>query len=958
MTTPVPLSVATHDAPIARRAYGFAVAAVLALLCLVLVTPGLAAAAPARSNGGIDRFGACIASQGLGKVLLLIDQSRSLTASDSGNARATAAKMLAKQLTTYAETTGTDLEVSVAGFSDAYRSQLGWTALNGQNLAGVEQAVTDVASRADGGATDYQKALEGARDAFGNVSADSCAMIAWFTDGKLDFSEGDVAARVDAATTAICRSGGIADQLRTAGIVTIGIGLAGPDTPDSDFGLFTDIVTGAPGSECGDVTGEGYGDFYLANNFEDLLFAFDQLGSPGQAPNTTETGACVRQVCDEGKHRFVLDSTVGYVGILAAADKDGLTPVLVSPDGTQTRLDRSGSGTIDIGGVSVDYSFPSGKSVSIDMTETGTPAQSQWVGVWSLVFIADSDENASTRSSIHIIGDLRPALADADGLVLHTGDDAEFTFALVDRDGDVRRAADLPGKVTLSADLVGNDGTTVVIADDLDKAALDRPQRAQLTGIPPGNATLRMRLSVTTAPAREKGGRREFSTELEPVSVDIPLSVQPPVGYPQVSGPIEFGELEGAGSRSVTLRVTGPGCVWLKDDGTRITARPEGADAAAITADASSAESCRQLGDGEQGEITLTLNSPESTNGTLGGTVTLVAVPEQGGEQIEITLPFTASLSKPLDAGKFTIALILALVLGPLIPLLLLYLFKWLTAKIPDRGLRTKQIQIRVSGGSVLRDGQPFTIVDTDLTALVAGLIKPTRKIELGNVTLKSKIGRSPFGVGYVAASAPGLGAAGGKTGDMIGKQPDARLPLAVHNNWVLLHDPAGNSDVATVLLLVSHDAGTAVVDRIAGEIRDYVPTVLPRLRDAARKHLDDGAPDPGESSQFPGAGPGGFPGPGPGGPTPFPPPGGSVPPGPGGGFPPGPGGFPPGSGSGFPPGPGSAVPPGPGGGFPPGSGGAAPFPRPGGGPRPFPPPGGARPFPPPAGGPGSPNRP
>lgn len=34
------------------------------------------------------------------------------------------------------------------------------------------------------------------------------------------------------------------------------------------------------------------GDFYLAQNIDDLLFAFDAFSSPGQAPLENETGVC------------------------------------------------------------------------------------------------------------------------------------------------------------------------------------------------------------------------------------------------------------------------------------------------------------------------------------------------------------------------------------------------------------------------------------------------------------------------------------------------------------------------------------------------------------------------------------------------------------------------------------------------------------------------------------------
>lgn len=73
------------------------------------------------------------------------------------------------------------------------------------------------------------------------------------------------------------------------------------------------------------------------SNIDDLLFAFDKLSTPGQPPITSEAGACVKTVCEKGKHKFVLDTSVGSVSILASADREGLVPVLVAPNGSETR---------------------------------------------------------------------------------------------------------------------------------------------------------------------------------------------------------------------------------------------------------------------------------------------------------------------------------------------------------------------------------------------------------------------------------------------------------------------------------------------------------------------------------------------------------------------------------------------------------------------------------------------
>lgn len=856
---------------LSRAVRAAAVGATIALVGgITLAGPAIAA----ESDGaGVDRFGACVAAEGSGRVLLLVDQSRSLQKSDPSNARSTAATMLTRQLADYASGTGAKLEIAVAGFSENYTESLGWTTLDQGSLGTVDDAVKRTAEQQDGQDTDYWQALEGARGTFGQgrdaSAAESCQMLAWFTDGAIDFtprpgvdkpyapgksldSAADVTAMVAAAKEGICRDGGLADQLRTSGIVNVAVGLSGGGT-QSDFGPLRAIATGSDdqsGDTCGKVQGEGLGDFYPADDIEDLLFAFDRLSTPGQKPLEDTKGACVIKVCDEGKHRFVLDKTVNNVSILAAATDKGLTPVLVTPSGSEIRMTPGDPKKVDSAGVSVDYDFPSDKSVSVRLS--GSDA-SGWNGVWALVFLSPTDEGAKTRSSIHITSGLRPAVANRDQLSLHSGDaKTPLKLEIVDRDGKAIDTSDLPGTVQLSATLVDVNGKSVTIADDLTKETASKALTVDLKNVPAGQANIQLDMVVTTAPAREKGSSEEITTTLEPVKVSVPVTVNPPRGYPTVTGRADFGAVEGAGTATANISVTGPGCVWIDGAKTAFTARPDGGDAVKVTADNGSQADCLKLTDGQQTTLAVTLDVPEEVNGDIGGTLVVMAAPKNAGDPVAIEVPFSGSLSKPLDATQFTVALVLALILGPLIPLLLLYLFKWMTARIPAKALRAQQIPVTVSGATVLRDNQPFAIRDTDLVSLVPGLDRPTRRIDLGGVTLKTTTGWSPFGAGRVIGSAAGLASAGGKEGATTGKQPDAVLPLAVHNNWLVMHDPAGPAEAATVLLLVSGDAGRQQVERVVQELRDHLPRVLPKLRAQARENLGEAEPPTGSAAPNP----------------------------------------------------------------------------------------------------------
>ncbi len=820
-----------------RSAMRIVVLAAAFLLAAFTLVPAPAARAEDTEGTGLDTFGACVTASGSGRVLLLVDQSRSLAESDAANARGTAAKLLAKQLVSYSSSTGNAVEVAVAGFSDTYQSSLDWTRLDAGSLDSVNTAIADTTSRQDGTATDYQVALEGARGALGAQRGD-CKMIAWFTDGELDFLTDDRESRINAASTEICRKGGIADQLAAADIVNVAIGLSGAKTGESpDFTLLRSIAIG--GADCGTGDRSSKGQFFEAKNIDDLLFAFDRLGAPGDNRAPSERAACVKTVCDEGKHHFVLDDSVDSVSVLADAGREGLVPVLVSPDGTQTRLDPRTPKTEKVGGVTIDYSFPSARSTSISMTGSTGPS---WSGVWALVFVADTEADAQTRSRIHITGGLKPALADAASVSLHAGaTDETVRFTINGKDGKPLNSDKLPDDFQVGAELGTRDGKTIPIAKNLTKATIDEPQTVNLSAATPGQATLRLSLNVTLR-AKEKGSGKVRETELSPVRADIPISVKAPVGYPTVADSISFDTIEGAGSATATLKVAGPGCVWLKQDDTAVTASPDGTDVT-VTSDHSAQSGCLKLADGQAGELTVTLASSESVNGIVGGDLVVMAAPKGDGEPVAITIPFTGELSKPLNTSTFIGALIAALILGPLIPLLLLYFLKWLTARIPARALRVEQIPVRIVGGAVVRGNQPFGVSDTELVGLVPSNGNPTRSIDVGALSLRTRVGWSPFGAGQVVASVPGMAGAAGREGSSTGKTPDALLPLAIHNNWALFHDPSGPEDVATIVLLVGGDAGRPEIDRLVGEVRDYAPRNVTKLRQAAPASPDPGGP-------------------------------------------------------------------------------------------------------------------
>jgi len=224
-----------------------------------------------------------------------------------------AARYLLQALGKYADRVGANLEVASAGFSDNYAPEHNWTKLTGSSADQLGTELASIASKNTGIDTDYWLALDGARQELasrgpGPNGGQRCQAIAWFSDGKIDFTprptskpyaDGvslDSPTGIDDTTKravdSICRPGGLADQLRSSGIIMLGIGLGANKTP-SDFDVMSAISTalGLNGLACGKITDPVPGDFYPVSNIDDMLFAFDALNPD---PGTTQQGPVCR----------------------------------------------------------------------------------------------------------------------------------------------------------------------------------------------------------------------------------------------------------------------------------------------------------------------------------------------------------------------------------------------------------------------------------------------------------------------------------------------------------------------------------------------------------------------------------------------------------------------------------------------------------------------------------------
>jgi hypothetical protein len=864
------------------------------------------------ADPAVQAYGGCLKGRKAGDLLILVDESGSLRSTDRDGGRVSAATYLLNQLNGLADRTKVQLDVQVAGFASEFSPETDWTQLSTENLPRLTAAVEAFRSRNTGFDTDYWMALEGARRALsdrplGGGDAGRCQAIAWFTDGELDieprtnqqeldehgatrpYAEGvqitSQAAAAEAkqeAVKALCRGGGLADQLRSSGVVTFAVGLAAPPKQSppkeapQDFGLLRSIATGEPdkGVACGDIVHPTPGSFYLASNIDDLLFDFDELVPPDVQ---IKKGICPagHDECAE-RHEFVLDESIDGVHILGSASKPdiqaylpGIQVYLIGPDGSVHPLDDPDHGRtakIDLGGTVVSYSWQLPGTLTVDLLNTNHSAAG-WSGLWALTFVDPKDPapTGTSRSNIHIWANVIPAWTNRSEAVLTSGSVVpNVRLGLTKTDGSPVDPARLRGEATLSAVLLGPDGKETRVAAGLGKTVIGDPVKLDLTNVPPGAAVLRLDLDLTTAGVPRPGGGPEVpGTVLAPQRVDIPLKVEAPVGYPSLPVLVDFGTVEfrnGTGDKifelTAALPFTGPGCVWLDPASPlKISTLPDRVSGIAIRADGpTSGASCVAAKQGEQRELTLRLSGEGAGNGTLSGGVLVSSAPlGQLAKGRTTSIAFTADLRKPLQPFRYWVALLGSILLGIVIPIGLLYLARWFTRRIPDEGLYAKKIPVFVDGRQVLRDGgaAEFALRDSDLNELVPIRQGGERsRLDVAGVALRPRVGWAPFGAGYVSVVVPhgdGELVAGASSTDSVahGRHKRARLPLAVHNTWVLLHDLNGPESHAEVLVLAGSQLSGAQRDKLAKDVAERVPDLLRRLRGLAETRKNGPEPPP-----------------------------------------------------------------------------------------------------------------
>lgn len=849
----------------------------VAVLCLAagllgMTLPVPSAAAPsapdADSASGLGEFGACLSGHGQGSLAILIDQSGSMRQTDPDQGRVEAASYLIDRLAAFTDRTGITLDVRVAGFAADYHAAGDWTGLTGSTKDGIASSVRTVGDDLKDYDTDYWNALNGARQDLADHDSSGCRAVAWLSDGEfdLDVRDSDSATRdfggsksyatsadlskesgvqqaEQAGRSDLCRSTGLADQVRSAGITLIGIGLSGSGGAQPDFTLMRRVSEGggtnaaeAGVDQCGDVSSPA-GAFYPVSDLDSLLMAFDSISTPGDTVQSRSVSICQDAACNEGQYSFVLDGTLDAVHVMASSDVSGLDAYLYPPGAANPLVIKGDqSGAQGSAGVSAQWLTSRTFQADLDASKVST-----WDGQWRLAFVdpSSASQNQQIHVNVHLSSPLTLSWTDLDKTELRQGERVESaTLSLLDHAGGrAVEASRVKGAVTMSVVLKDSAGNEHELWTGKDVAALKNPVTIELPqDVAIGSGTLTTSVTVTTASTTLADGSTAEGTVLAPTEATQDVDVQAPVDFPSVGGEAAFPALEKELSTTADLPVTGPGCVWLSSGEPSLTGSPADAGAVTVSSSASSADTCVEVADGDTATLPVTLSAQGHANGALSGTLEVTLAPADAPDRAQtVQVPFNAEMRRPLNVTTAWTTFVLVLLAGILIPLALLYLLKLVTGRIPRGTVETATRVVEVPRGS----GTVTIPLPPSNEITQVSLPERSRHLTVGPYEFKVRIGLSPTSmpvVELVSPDAPSVsGAAPGS------RRNRAVLPLGVRGNWVAVLDRPDSPRSVTVVALAAASTGNQALQKVledagrhlAGQVAGVAPETDEGVDDA-----------------------------------------------------------------------------------------------------------------------------
>lgn len=573
----------------------------------------------------------CIAGSDHLLAAIVVDESGSLQSTDSEHRRVGAVKAAVTALQQLHESSDGDLEVqaTLATFGQFYDTLIGWGSVEGSHVTALHGAIDrTLPSRNSAQFTDFKEALVSARASLNqreaSLTGTSCKILFWFTDGKLDLDDqgGDKPVTIE-AREAICKPGGVADQIRRDHIGIIGLALftssGSGSVTDADRDNFRSIVEGsANGVECGQVPiprDWSAGAYLNADNPNALKRMFSQATARigGATPGTSVR--CPDSKCVNGELDIPVDRGIGGMHMVLERLGGSAPPLLTSPRGEVITLEEGGA-VVD--GAAVEITDSAGLlSVTVDFE---TPS----AGVWILRTADTFDVDVYYRWGV--------SLEVAAASPLFVGESNRVEIRAIDRWGHSIVTSDL-SDLQFEARINGD----TVPAGAFTNGAWSIPVVVHESTVALGvDATLRA-ATVT------------HGIQLGPVTVRKDLPTRLPPSFPGVSPTrLSLPEIEGLETSTGRLTLTGSdegetrACVT----GVLISEQPEPVEA--IRAEH---PECVEVPQAGEAQLELQISPSRAADGLISGELELKLFEANGAETHVVRVPFDVLQSRPANVA-------------------------------------------------------------------------------------------------------------------------------------------------------------------------------------------------------------------------------------------------------------------------------------------------------------------
>lgn len=773
----------------------------LALLAASGVGTPLQAQPTVEEQGeGLSTLGACVNTNRTLLVDLLVDTSGSLGESDPENLRVPALRAALGSLLSLTRPGGaseepTQVEAQLSSFDASYTSGGGFVSLSSDSIGGLLASTESFRTRNSGSETDYVLALRGAQDSLAARSAELtanggqvCRAILWFTDGGYDISNASYGSKdyavglggnaaFDAGVEALCRSGGIADQLRTSGVVNVAVALTGPTFQSGTLELLEAVVLGNP--KCGDVASPAnYG--VLLDVSDVNLLTSGMLaaisGTPGvaQEPGQVCEGApCSRRV------EIEVPEGVGSFYLLTTTASSDIQRWLQAPGGGAPVLLEPGAGPVKLGNSAIEPIVISGTTVMVDVA---LDSSSPDTGTWVVDFVDPTGQSVGELANVevYLFGSLRAELDD--GARFQQGESTILTVRVVDANGN-----------SVGGTLAQQTKLSVTVVDPV----TSKVSKPQVTG-PSANGdytfehvaasdSTAVALNVTLALAIEL----EDGPALRPVVVEYPVPVSVPTVVPGLlGGALTLGSVEGDGVASGLLRVTGPergegrACVRSYES----QSLPDGVLSASLATDAS----CVTVAAGATADLPVGISPASAGTGTARGLLEVSLETADGSEETIRSVPVSFDmLLAPNRPVQIALALLLTL-FGVGVPLALFWLISRATTTF--RGLNSVQwaeVPVRIDDTGLHRLADSLA-VPMDLKPMdwkhVGG--ESARSFTAGNSGgLEVAVLHRTFSLSDATVRAAGADVVGSNGHRRRRGRTEGIVPLELTESWALVVD-------------------------------------------------------------------------------------------------------------------------------------------------------------------------